>query len=143
MREAVQRGIEPVIIPGVSAVTFAATACGLPTTTFTFIGFLPRKSGKRKTRLEAFEGLDQTLILFESPHRIGKLLGEIDEVFGPSTPVVLMREATKVHEQALRGTAEALLAEYSERKWKGEFTIAVWCGKALRGSEESEDFTPA
>lgn len=125
VREAVARGMEPQIIPGVSALTFAVVAAGLPVNEFAFLGFPPVKSGRRRTFLERIRTLGLTVFLFESPHRINKLLAEIAEVVGPATQVALVREATKMHEECLRGTAVELRDRFQDRNWKGEFVVAV------------------
>jgi 16S rRNA (cytidine1402-2'-O)-methyltransferase len=127
VREAIAEGIEPMIIPGVSALSFAITACGFPVTECCFAGFLPPKGEKRRKRLGALAEGSPTLMLFESPYRIERLLGDIAATLPETTQVAMIREATKLHEEALRGTAAELLAQHSGRKWKGEFTVAIHC----------------
>ena len=120
-----EAGIEPVIIPGVSALTFAISASALPSDHFTFHGFVPVKSGRRRAELERIAADKRTAVVFESPFRITKLLAEIAEVIGPDTPLALVREATKIHEQILRGPA-ALLAEQAKKvNWKGEIVLVI------------------
>lgn len=138
VRAALARGIEPVVIPGVSALTFAVVAAGLPVDHFAFHGFLPVKSGRRRAALERIRDTGSTAFLFESPFRITKLLEEIVEVFGPTTPVALIREATKFHEECLRGPAAELLAKHRNRAWKGEFVVAIGGDSARRGKDESD-----
>jgi 16S rRNA (cytidine1402-2'-O)-methyltransferase len=75
--------------------------------------------------LEQVRAFDGTSFLFESPFRITRLLGEIAAVCGPETRVALIREATKIHEECLRGTAQELLARHGERTWKGEFVVVL------------------
>ena len=125
VREAVSRGIEPIVIPGVSALTFAAVAAGLPVDQFTFAGFLPIKKGKRQKSLEKMKEVGMTCFIFESPYKINKLLGEIVDYIGPETPIAIVREATKVYEETIRGTAEEIKKQYGERKWKGELVIGI------------------
>jgi 16S rRNA (cytidine1402-2'-O)-methyltransferase len=125
VREAVSRGIEPVVIPGVSALTFAAVAAGLPVDKFTFTGFLPIKKGKRQKILEKMKESEMTCFIFESPYKINKLLKEISSYIGENTPVALVREATKVYEETIRGTAAELEKQYKDKKWKGELVVAV------------------
>jgi len=125
VREARRAGIEPVIIPGVSALTFAVAAAGLPVERFSFHGFLPVKAGRRLAALARIAQEGQTVFLFESPHRIGKLLAEIAEHIGPETEVAVVREATKLHEEILRGTAAELVAATASRTWKGEITVGI------------------
>src|SRR3954453_2130749 len=85
-------------VPGPSALVAALTASGLPADEFHFIGFLPHKSGQRRNKLESLKAFDGTLILYESPYRVEKLLGELSEVF-PERPIVLARELTKKFEE--------------------------------------------
>src|SRR5882672_3929406 len=97
--------VEPV--PGPCALVAALTASGLSAAEFHFIGFLPHKSGQRRKELERMRGFAGTLVLYESPYRIEKLMGELKEVF-PGRAVVLARELTKKFEEYLRGTPEEL-----------------------------------
>ena len=125
VRAAVQQGIEPQVIPGVSALTFAVVAAGLPVDQFIFAGFLPVKPGKRRAMLERVRAAACTCFFFESPHRITRFLEDVVAVLGPATPVALTREATKLHEETLRGTAGELLEKHRDRAWRGEFTIGI------------------
>ncbi len=125
MRDAVEAGIEPIIIPGASALTFAVVACGFPISDFIFGGFLPMKSGKRRSMLRQLFASSRTVFLFESPHRMSKLLTEIVEELGGETMVAIVREATKLHEEVLRGSAAELLAAHGSRSWKGELTVGL------------------
>lgn len=125
VRAAVERGIEPRVIPGVSAMCFAATACGFPVTHFSFGGFLPPKGQKRRTKLEQMATGVPTLILYESPHRTSRLLADIAETLGEDTQVAIIREATKKHEETIRGEAGELARAFADRTWKGEVTMAI------------------
>ncbi len=125
VREALQREIEPEVIPGASAVTFAVTAAGLPVDKFAFLGFPPVKSGRRSKFLQKIAGEDKTVIIFESPHRMGKLIPEIRDEIGPDTNIAVVREATKVHQEVIRGTAGELSESLKDRKWKGECTVVI------------------
>jgi len=125
VREARRRGIEPTVVPGVSALTFAAVASGLPVDTFAFLGFPPVKQGRRRTFLQQAAAMDTTVFLYEAPHRIHRLLEEIRDIMGEGTPVALVREATKVHEECLMAAVGELLSEFGERKWKGEFVVGI------------------
>ena len=124
VREAVRAGFRVEPVPGPSALIAALTASGLPTEEFHFVGFLPHKSGQRRTKLEALKGIPGTIVLYESPFRVGKLLTELREVM-PGHRVVLAREITKRFEEFLRGTPEELLAIFEKRSFKGEFVIMV------------------
>jgi len=111
-------------VPGPCALVAALTASGLATDEFHFIGFLPHKSGQRRKQLERLREFSGTLVLYESPYRVGKLLGELKEIF-PQRQVVLARELTKKFEEFLRGTAAELLALLEKRSVKGEFVVMV------------------
>ncbi len=124
VREAVGRGIRVVPVPGPSAVTAALSVAGLPTDHFVFVGFLPKKAGKRRKELETLAVLPYTLVFFESPHRVLRTLREIGEVMG-QRPVVLCRELTKRYEEILRGTPDSLMETLEGRQVKGEVTLVV------------------
>jgi 16S rRNA (cytidine1402-2'-O)-methyltransferase len=124
VRAAVSAGLRVESVPGACALVAALTASGLATDEFHFIGFLPHKSGQRRNRLEAARALPGTLVLYESPYRIEKLLGELAEVM-PDRHVVLARELTKKFEEFLRGTTAELIAATKGRALKGEFVVMV------------------
>lgn len=124
VKAAIAAGFRVEAVPGACALIAALTASGLPTDEFHFIGFLPHKSGQRRNQLEALKAFAGTLVLYESPYRIEKLLGELGEVF-PERQVVLARELTKKFEEFLRGTPKDLLAIKEKRSLKGEFVVMV------------------
>jgi len=111
-------------VVGACALIGALTASGLPTEEFHFVGFLPHKSGQRRNRLEALQAVPGTLVFYESPYRIEKLLGELHAVY-PEREVVLARELTKKFEEFLRGQPAALLEQAHKRSLKGEFVVLV------------------
>ena len=135
VREAVEAGIEPEIVPGASAVIFSIAASALPSDRFAFHGFLPVKSGRRSTRLAEIAASNMTAVVFESPYRLSKLLNEIPRYFGPDTPVGVVREATKVHQEILRGTAAELAEQHGKRSWKGECVVII----GAPGEEEKDE----
>jgi 16S rRNA (cytidine1402-2'-O)-methyltransferase len=124
VREARAAGLRVESVPGPCALVAALTASGLPADEFHFIGFLPHKSGQRRKQLGALRGFGGTLILYESPYRVGKLLEELVEVF-PGRVVVLARELTKKFEEYLRGTPAELLELTKQRSLKGEFVVLI------------------
>ncbi|MEW6079976.1 MAG: 16S rRNA (cytidine(1402)-2'-O)-methyltransferase [Thermodesulfobacteriota bacterium] len=125
VRHAVEKGIAVVPVPGVSAVTCALAAGGLPTDAFFFEGFLPKKKGKRESRLTVLAELAATLIFFESPQRIVDTLRELIAVLG-DRDAVLCREMTKPYEEFLRGRLSAILQNLERRDAvKGEMTLLV------------------
>jgi 16S rRNA (cytidine1402-2'-O)-methyltransferase len=125
VHEAVRRGIPVSPIPGPSAAIAALSVAGLPTDAFVFLGFPPRKSGRRKQELLALAKESRTLIWYESPHRIARFVQEIHEVFG-SRFAVIGREITKRFEEFLRGSLSQLADELDRRgDVKGEVTLLV------------------
>lgn len=114
--------VEPV--PGPSALVAAVTASGLPTEEFHFVGFLPHKSGQRRKKLEALRQVTGTLVLYESPYRIEKLLAELKDIY-PERQVVLARELTKKFEEFRRGAPEQLQTQLQARSIKGEFVVLI------------------
>ncbi len=124
VRAALDAGFRVESVPGPCALVAALTASGLPTDEFHFIGFLPHKSGQRRKKLESLKSFDGTLVLYESPYRVEKLLGELNEAF-PESKVVLARELTKKFEEFLRGTPSELLTVFNKRSLKGEFVVLV------------------
>lgn len=122
---ALDEGLPVEVIPGPSAVTCALVASGLPMEHFFFEGFLPRKAGEQKRRLEALAGVPGALVFYESPHRVVATLANIAEVY-PARRVALVRELTKLHEECVRELAPELAAQIVERsEIKGECVIVV------------------
>lgn len=124
VKAALAAGYRVEAVPGACALVAALTASGLPADEFHFVGFLPHKSGQRRNRLESLRAMTGTLIFYESPYRIEKLLGELNEVW-PERDVVLARELTKKFEEYLRGKPAELLALAQKRSLKGEFVVLV------------------
>jgi 16S rRNA (cytidine1402-2'-O)-methyltransferase len=112
-------------LPGPSAIISALCASGLPTNHFKFFGFLPQKKG-RKTFFQNIAGITNTIIFYESTHRIEKCVREMCEYI-PKRKIVLARELTKIYEEFLRGTPEEIyniFQEFPEKK-KGEFVVLI------------------
>jgi 16S rRNA (cytidine1402-2'-O)-methyltransferase len=124
VKAAIAAGFRVEAVPGACALVAALTASGLPADEFHFIGFLPHKSGQRRNQLESLKPISGTLVFYESPYRIEKLLGELNEVF-PERQVVLARELTKKFEEFLRGKPAELLEIAKKRSLKGEFVVLV------------------
>ena len=124
VKAAITAGLRVEAVPGACALVAALTASGLPTDEFHFIGFLPHKSGQRRNKLESLKAFNGTLVLYESPYRIEKLLGELNEVF-PARTIVLARELTKKFEEFLRGQPAELIAATARRSLKGEFVVLI------------------
>jgi len=124
VQAALKAGLRVEPVPGPCALIAALTASGLSTDEFHFVGFLPHKSGQRRKKLEALTEIAGTLVLYESPYRIEKLLTELQEIF-PARQIVLARELTKKFEEYLRGTPAELLVTVGKRRLKGEFVVLI------------------
>jgi 16S rRNA (cytidine1402-2'-O)-methyltransferase len=125
---AIERGVQVVPIPGASALIAALAVGGLPTDSFQFLGFLPAKSGQRRTMLETLRAAEHTTVVYEAPHRIAETMKDIVELLGEERPVVLARELTKIHEEFIRGTAAQVLRRVHEHELKGEMTLLIGKG---------------
>ena len=119
-----ERGFRVEVIPGPSAVTTALMASGLSTASFTFKGFPPRKPGPRKQFLALERELPHTLVIFESPFRIGPLLGDAHEVLGNRLAAVCI-ELTKMFEKVHRGYLEDLAEAFRDITPKGEIAVVI------------------
>ena len=136
VRSALEAGIEPVVIPGVSALTFSVTASGLPVDKFAFWGFAPVKPGKRGKFFAKILADGRTGFFFESPFRIGRTLKELAEL-SPESKVAVIREATKLHEEILRGSAAELAA--LKKDWKGEIVVGVHPAETADSGSDDDD----
>lgn len=125
VRAAIAAGARVIPIPGPSAVLAALVASGLPTDSFFFAGFPPRKTGARRLLFSRLGQLATTLVFYESPHRVGATLAELVAVLGPSRPACLARELTKTHEEIVRGSLGDLALRYKETRPLGEVTLLV------------------
>lgn len=120
----IEAGHKVEVVPGANAATMALVSSGLSTASFTFLGFASRKSGKRKAMFEAEKDSGHTLVLYESPHRIGALLADALEVLG-DRPAVVALELTKKFERFHRGPLSQLVDEFAGDKVKGEATVVI------------------
>jgi 16S rRNA (cytidine1402-2'-O)-methyltransferase len=130
VKAAIAAGLRVEPVPGPSALVAALTASGLSTEEVHFVGFLPHKSGQRRRKLEELKSCPGTVVIYESPYRIEKLLGELAEIF-PGNRVVLARELTKKFEEFIRGTAAELLVRVRQHPPKGEFVVMLEPGGAI------------
>jgi 16S rRNA (cytidine1402-2'-O)-methyltransferase len=121
---AIENQLPIIPIPGTSAVITALSISGLPTDAFLFKGFLPHKSKKRRDLLKELENTRETIIFYESPHRISETLRDILEILG-DRQTVLTRELTKVYEEIIRGKVSEILSQVGDRTLKGEITLVV------------------
>lgn len=118
-------GFPVVPVPGASAVITALTASGLPTDRFTFLGFVPRKAGARTEVLERVACASETVVLYEAPGRLLRLLRELQEHIEPERPIVVARELTKLHEEFVRGTVSDALERFAHEDPRGEITLVI------------------
>jgi 16S rRNA (cytidine1402-2'-O)-methyltransferase len=125
VRDARAEGLPVVPVPGPSAVAAALSVSGLPTDRYLFVGFLPAKAGARRRALQELARGRETLVVYESPQRVVASLGDMIETLG-DREAFLFREATKVHEEYVRGTLAALRALLEARDVvKGEIVLVV------------------
>ncbi len=124
MAAAREAAIPVVPVPGACALIAALAAAGLPTDRFTFIGFLPDKEGKRRRILEEAKAYDHTLVFYLSKWKAQKQIAEMAAIFG-TRPAVLARELTKLHEEFVRGTLDALAAHTKKLPPKGELVLVI------------------
>ncbi|MBT3704374.1 16S rRNA (cytidine(1402)-2'-O)-methyltransferase [Candidatus Peregrinibacteria bacterium] len=123
VKRAIQEEITISPIPGPSSLLAALVMSGLPMDKFLYLGFLPLKKG-RQTLLKELAEEKRTLVIFESPHRILKTLGNLKEYLG-NRQIAVCREITKIYEEAVRGTIEEVTEEFTNKKPKGEFVLVV------------------
>jgi 16S rRNA (cytidine1402-2'-O)-methyltransferase len=122
VRAALTSGYNVSPVPGPSALIAGLSASGLPTDSFLYLGYLPRRSSERKARLTAIAGLPFTLIFLEAPHRLLDSLADMESVLA-NRPVAVARELTKLHEEIWRGTLEGARTYF--QKPRGEFVLIV------------------
>jgi 16S rRNA (cytidine1402-2'-O)-methyltransferase len=123
IRSAIERGHRIVPLPGATAAIPALVASGLPTDSFIFVGFLPRKAGDRRRALEAVKSDRRTLIFFEAPHRVRDSLADMLAVFG-NRAICVARELTKIHEEIWRGSITQAVQHFGAEAL-GEFVLVV------------------
>ena len=143
--ECVEKGRELEVIPGPSAAPVALLLSGLPTSSFTFKGFPPRKEGARRRFLDMDKELPHTLVFYESPFRVGALLASAREVYGNRMAAVCL-ELTKKFQRVARGPLDELASRFKDEKIRGEATIVIagnhpkfTCGEDDGGDEDDED----
>lgn len=127
---ALEAGHRVVPVPGASAVLAGLVASGLPCSSFTFHGFLPRRGGQRSRVLERVTSSPETGVLFESPARLGTLLRDLQRVGGGERRIAVCRELTKVHEEVVRGTVTEAIQIFEDRPPRGEVTVVVEGGRS-------------
>ena len=125
LRECIAEGIEVECLPGATALIPAVVNSGLPCDSFYFNGFLPHKKGKEST-LRRLSEMKETVVFYESPHRLAKTLVMMQSFFEPETPLSISRELTKIHEENFRGTLAETIAHFPlDKEVKGEIVVVV------------------
>lgn len=131
-----REGIPVTALPGPSAVTAALAGSGLPADSFVFLGFLPRSEGKQKRVLTQAAALGRTLVIYESPFRVMKLLARAEAVLGAQAPACIVRELSKLYEEWFTGSlAEARQALSLKAELLGEFVVMI---HPLEGTKEND-----
>jgi 16S rRNA (cytidine1402-2'-O)-methyltransferase len=143
--EAAKMNVKIEVVPGPAAFLAALSASGLPIHHFRYLGFLPMKKG-RKTLLASFVEAEETIVFYESVHRIKKTIAELAEVFKeqPQRPIVIARELTKMHEEILHTTMGELKSISNGLTEKGEFVLVIGpkklrAGLLARGETEEDE----
>ena len=138
VRALLEQGLEVDVLPGPTALIPALLLSGFPCDRFVFEGFLPLKKG-RKTRIESLRSESRTVVLYESPHRILRTLGELKTALGPERRACLARELTKLHQETLRLSLGELEAACTQRPPKGEMVLVIDGAKARPDAFESRE----
>ena len=125
VKNATSRGINVICIPGPCAAIAALVSSGLPSSKFIFEGFLPKKKAERKKILFEISKNDKTTILFESPHRLKKLLFELKEFIDGDREVKISRELTKKFEEHIGENLDEVIDYFQDKDLLGEFTIVI------------------
>jgi 16S rRNA (cytidine1402-2'-O)-methyltransferase len=125
VRAAVEAGAEVTVIPGPSAVTTALAASGFPAERFVFEGFLPRKGGDRRRRLDEIATEGRTIVLFSAKSRVDRDLADLRDSLEPDRKVVVARELTKAFEEIWRGSLDEAAEYWSSQERRGEFTLVI------------------
>ena len=124
-------------LPGATAFVPALVSSGLPCDRFVFEGFLPQKKG-RQSRLQALAAEERTMVFYESPYRLLKLLEQMSAVFGRERQVSVCREISKVHEESVRGSLAEVLAHFRVHEPKGEIVVVLQGMKGGKAGEQNE-----
>ncbi|MCM3873494.1 MAG: 16S rRNA (cytidine(1402)-2'-O)-methyltransferase [Pyrinomonadaceae bacterium] len=136
VRMALEAGLQVVPIPGPTALVSALVASGLPSDEFFFAGFLPARSGARRSRLADLVAIPSTLVFYEAPHRLVASLVDVREILGEREAVVA-RELTKLHEEIVRGRLSEIVSWFSQagHEPRGEMVVVI-DRKVIAGSDE-------
>lgn len=136
-RGMIEGGLPVIAAPGASAVLAALTVSGLPSDRFLFAGFPPQAKGAMSTWLKDLAPIGATIILYESPRRVHRLLDVLSDVFGADRQMALCRELTKRFEEVLRGTVEEVRTSIADRTLKGEIVVVIGKGVSVQATVET------
>ncbi len=125
VRLCAEAGVEVAVVPGPSALIAAVALSGLSTERFTFEGFLPVQSRKRRSILDLLREETRTMVFYEAPHKLRQTLADLRDCFGEDRPLALCRELTKLHEEVLRMRLGEACTYYEETEPRGEFVLVV------------------
>lgn len=129
VREGLDLGWEVTVVPGPTAESAALAVSGLPTDKYMFLGFLPKKPGKRGEMLKNVKNMAEIMkfsaVFYESPVRLEKIVGEMKEIYGETVKMCLALDLTKISEKIFRGSLEEILEIVKTKKLKGEATLVV------------------
>ncbi len=125
VKEAIASGITVTALPGPVAAITALSASGLPSTPFSFYGFISPRGKSRKNMLAEIEGETKTSVFYEAPHRLLKTLSELSLITPSERHVVVARELTKIHEEFIRGTLDTVLNHFTQNPPRGECTVIL------------------
>lgn len=131
-----QNEVDVISIPGPCALVTALSVSGLPTSRFTFEGFLPLNKKNRRAHLDSLRTEERTMIFYEAPHKLTNTLEDFQMTFGDTRPIALCRELTKLHEEVRRCTVGAAVEHYKTNNPRGEFVLVVG-GAAPTQAEEA------
>jgi len=138
VRTCVEKGISVECLPGATAFIPALVASGLPCDRFLFEGFLPQKKGRNK-RIEALKDEERTIVFYESPYRLVKLLQQLADVYGSERKASVSRELTKLHEETARGSLVELINHFGKKTVKGEIVVVVEGKRKIKVEEDVEN----
>ena len=124
VKKCIENNISFEVLPGATAITTALVYSGLDTTKFIFRGFIPRETKERKILIEEIKDKKETLIFYESPHRLIESLDYLKKSLG-NRKIAVCRELTKLHEEIIRGSIEEVIKIFEERTIKGEFVLVI------------------
>jgi 16S rRNA (cytidine1402-2'-O)-methyltransferase len=134
-RAAIAENVAVTTAPGASAVLAALTVSGLATDRFAFVGFLPAAKAQRETEIAALRDIPFTLVFYESPKRVGEMLGNLRDILGSEREAVVCRELTKKFEEITRGSLGDLADGFRDRSVKGEIVVLVGRAGAVQVAE--------